>query len=152
MTGPEALFINAEMFYDFGVPTLHTTVDSAAHDVINGMPTQPQQFCDSLRVGTVLQKLTTNPRTSGESRMLVRPWGTEGLDSALGAVGTGKSGNKDGFKLHGIQMTPFLLGSVVIYATGFTTFRALNVLSDIDKSDDYLQACHGQVDILNLPG
>ncbi len=64
----------------------------------------------------------------------------------------GSRGNKDGFKLHGIQMTPFLLGSVVIYATGFTTFRALNVLSDIDKSDDYLQACHGQVDILNLPG
>jgi len=44
-------------------------------------------------------------------------------------------------------LTPLLLGSRIIDTTGFATFRTLTVLTDIDKSDDQLDACHGQVQI-----
>jgi len=68
------------------------------------------------------------------------------------AVDARKAGNKDGLELHGIEMAPLLLGSVIIDVASVTAFRARYVLSCIGKADYHLLTKHGQINILDFPG
>jgi len=67
-------------------------------------------------------------------------------------VDTRKTGDKDGFRQHGIEMTPLLFGGLVIDAAGFSAFRAPDVLSCIGKVYYHLLTEHGQIYILHFPG
>lgn len=68
------------------------------------------------------------------------------------AVASGQTGNQDGFKLHGIEMTPFLFGSMIVDTANVPADRTLGFLAEVLEINRYLLVADREPDVPDVPG
>jgi len=150
---PKAFFVDAHILDGIRLATLDASSHGPLHDPMHRVPVETKQFGSRFDVAARLDNLNRpGLEHKRKSRVLFGPRNCHSLDPTLRASCSRRFCNQDRFELHGIEVSPFSLGSMVRQGGDTTALRTGAAVANVLHENLDSLFFQGEINPDNIPG